>query len=177
MNRYSLAMSAAAAAALALQPATARAAQGIFTYTPPPIQQALRNPEPRCYTYLDGNGSAENRTNHTAQLFSAPNCSGTVLPLQPGQSHPNAVFRSARFLGHGPATGYFSYTFLAPAEYLENPQADHCIDVRGEGHAANRTDKTVLLFSRPGCTGTPNARIEAGRQVFHSRFASIEFIS
>ncbi|MFF3277163.1 hypothetical protein ACFYWU_40535 [Streptomyces chrestomyceticus] len=177
MNRYSLALGAAAAAALALQPITASATQGVFTYTPPPIQQALRDPAPRCYTYLEGNGFAENRTSHTAQLFSAPNCSGTVLTLQPDQSLSKAVFRSARFLGHGPATGYFAYTFLPAAEFLENPQADHCIDVQGEGHAANRTDKIVLLFGRPGCVGTATAKIKAGHQVFHSRFASIEFVS
>ncbi|KAA6223808.1 hypothetical protein CP973_19450 [Streptomyces albofaciens JCM 4342] len=177
MNRSSLAVSMAAAVVLALQPGTASATRGLFTYTPPPVEEALQAPRVgTCYT-MDGDGPAENQTRYEAELFRGANCSGLDRVLRQGQRHRNAVFSSARFVGHGSAGGYFSYSLAPLPEALENPQADRCIDIRGEGRAANRTDKVVLLFSRPGCPGTANAKIYAHERVSHSRFESVEFVS
>ncbi|WP_030681444.1 hypothetical protein [Streptomyces rimosus] len=177
MNRSSLAVSMAAAVSLALQPGTASAAQGLFTYTPPPVEEALHAPRVGVCYPMEGDGPVKNETRYEAQLFRGANCSGLEYLLQPGQGHRNAVFGSARFIGQGSAAGYFSYTVTPLPEALQNPQADRCIDIRGEGHAANRTDKAVLLYTRPGCPGTPNATILAGEQVSHSRFAGVEFVS
>ncbi|WP_158716872.1 hypothetical protein [Streptomyces rimosus] len=177
MKRSSFAVSMVAAVALALQPGTALATRGLFTYTPPPVEEALQAPRVgTCYA-MEGDGPVENQTRYEAQLFRGANCSGLERVLQPGQRHRNAVFSSVRFVGHGSAGGYFSYSLAPLREVLANPQADRCIDIRGEGHAANRTDKVVLLFTRPGCPGTANAKIYANEQVSHSRFESVEFVS
>ncbi|MFK0289870.1 hypothetical protein ACIQU6_05180 [Streptomyces sp. NPDC090442] len=168
MNRLFLAPCALAAIALA--------AQGSFTYTPRPTTGFLQNPRPECHRDLNGNGPVDNNTNHTAELFTTTNCAGNPQRLAPGGSGSYA-FQSVRFVGHGSNDGIFTYTLPSPAQTLENPQADQCINVTGRGYAVNNTDKTVLLFTRAGCPGTNNSKIPPGRHVENSSFSSIEFFS
>ncbi|MFF9351493.1 hypothetical protein [Streptomyces sp. NPDC014734] len=69
---------------LALLPASANAATGMFEYTTPDgVQEILINPnDDTCYN-ADINGPTANKTNRDAIIFKGRNCTGTSITLQP----------------------------------------------------------------------------------------------
>ncbi|MFF3277164.1 hypothetical protein ACFYWU_40540 [Streptomyces chrestomyceticus] len=75
------------------------------------------------------------------------------------------------------ATGVFLYTALGgEQETLDNPLANYCFNITGDGHAVNRTNKIVLVFKRAGCVGNPQ-KIRPGDHAFDISFESVEFVS
>ncbi|WP_030681446.1 hypothetical protein [Streptomyces rimosus] len=75
------------------------------------------------------------------------------------------------------AEGVFLYTTASgDQETVDNPSLDRCYNRAGDGHAVNKTNKTVLLFRRSGCVGSPQ-QIRPGDHAFDITFESLEFPS
>ncbi|MFK0289871.1 hypothetical protein ACIQU6_05185 [Streptomyces sp. NPDC090442] len=82
------------------------------------------------------------------------------------------------FAGSAYATdGTFFYTNGDEQLSLVNPQADTCFNVTGDGHAFNKTNKTALVFRRPGCIGTNFQKIDPSEHAYDIKFRSVEFVS
>lgn len=111
-----------------------------------------------------------------AELFATPNCSGTAIPLNPGQSKADAVFHSVRFVGTGQASGDFIYTPRPARKTLQNPASETCIDITGKGCTRNGTNEDAFLYTRPNCKGTKSGSIPAGTHANETEFRSVEFV-
>ncbi|MEV0280062.1 hypothetical protein AB0I22_27230 [Streptomyces sp. NPDC050610] len=73
--------------------------------------------------------------------------------------------------------GFFQYTKPGGGQsLLENPRSNVCHTIAGNGHAYNGTDKTVALFSRNDCEGTPTGHLKRNQHAADVEFESVEFI-
>ncbi|TWV34388.1 hypothetical protein FRZ03_28650 [Streptomyces misionensis] len=177
MYRLVLTISALAVFALAVPPVDAVAAEGKFTYTLPPAEGHIKDPDIRCYPYTEGSGPVENQTDVQAELYGTPNCSGVPSYVPPRGRRPHETFRSVRFNGIGPAFGIFIYLKPGERRTLENPTSERCFNIKGSGYVHNETDEVVLLYRRAGCVGAAASRVNRNGHVFHADFSSLEFVS